>query len=381
MPLQIFPRETNWGESLGGGLGRGLSSGMQALANMKMQEYAQRQQAAKNEAFFNTLPGMTPEKAKAWSDAPLGLQQTGLKELMNAPRKEAFSTGLGLINKLGQPGQASDIDQQQLQEALSKMNAEDQYKTMQLINQQEANKINAAEKLEKSQRANKELELQESNKITPFIKTEQTTSSIIGDVGKDARRIKQILMRHKKDWPNWISGLIQGAAGGKLTFNPEMREFYKLTSALPVKLGNALKGQPTNMKIKLVAEGKPDISSPWQTNMDLVQTLIDADEENKKRTLFRIKQKKNDKYPVDIDQRMADYDAAVNSPEEYPEFFEKYPRFKPKNMAQPSAPKAAPEVKVGAKLDKLPAASEYPGMEGMWNGKKVKSDGKSWRAV
>lgn len=42
MPLQILPRETNWGESLGQGLGSGLSEGLQQLAHMKMKDYFQR---------------------------------------------------------------------------------------------------------------------------------------------------------------------------------------------------------------------------------------------------------------------------------------------------------------------------------------------------
>src|SRR5271157_372133 len=140
MPMQILPRETNFDESFGTGLGAGLSQSMQDLANMKMKEYAQRQQSAQNEKFFNSLPGMTPEQAKAWAGAPIGLQQTGLKELMNQPRKTAFSQGLGLLAK---PGQLSDVDMQKLQEALPQMNPEDQYKTIQLINQQRTNEIAA----------------------------------------------------------------------------------------------------------------------------------------------------------------------------------------------------------------------------------------------
>lgn len=374
MPLQTL----NWGPTPGSqvatGLGAGLSEGMQALANMKMKQYAQRQQATKNEQFFNSLPGMTPEKAKAYANASPEMQQLGVKELFNAPYNQAFAQASGKILS----GQAKP---EELSQLFTQMRPEQALKLAQFQQQQETNKIALGQKKEEEGRKERKLELEESEKIGPFIKSEQEVSKNIGDVGKDARRIKQILERHKKDWPSWVGGLAHDLFGGKTLRNPEMRELYKLTSALPVKLGNVLKGQPTNMKVKLVAEGKPDISSPWETNMQLIQTLIDASDEDRTRTLFRTKQKKNNKYPVDIDQKMADYDAAINNPEEYPEFFEKYPKFSPKTKGTTPQKAATQEIKVGSKLDHLPPASEYPGMEGMWNGQKVKSDGKSWRKV
>ena len=47
---QIMPKDKSWGETIGEGLGQGIGSGFQALANMKMQDYAARQaQTRQNE--------------------------------------------------------------------------------------------------------------------------------------------------------------------------------------------------------------------------------------------------------------------------------------------------------------------------------------------
>jgi len=407
MPIQIMPQEENWQQAFGTGVSKGLARLMDTAAQQKMQDYTLRNQykvqqeantAATKQKYDIYEQALGPGWGKlAYLPEKMGLmaiqggwnpgmqQQPGIQQNMEAlgPNQAIQQPASALQN----PAATGNIGQAIGQGAY---NTPQMIQARKLQEQQQAftreqNELKRAAKAKTEEAANiqktRKQDLEEAEKIAPFIKDQQASSSIIRDVGKDARRLKQILARHKKDWPNWVSGFIQGKAGGVFTFDPEMREFYKLTSALPVKLGNALKGQPTNMKIKLVAEGKPDIASPWETNMELVQHLIDADENDKKRTSFRIKQKRNGKNPVDLDQRMADYDAAINSPEEYPEFFEKYPQFRPKNMEEAPTKSAASEIKVGSKLDKLPPASENPGMEGLWNGKKVKSDGKSWRAA
>jgi hypothetical protein len=48
---QIMPKDKSWGETIGEGLGQGIGSGFQALANMKMQDYAARQAHAREQQF------------------------------------------------------------------------------------------------------------------------------------------------------------------------------------------------------------------------------------------------------------------------------------------------------------------------------------------
>lgn len=90
MPLQILPKETNWGEGLGTGLGAGLSQGMQALADLKMQEYAQRQQATRTKSALEQY-GIPKEQAQAISQMDPTMQQAYFKNYLQAPQNEAYA--------------------------------------------------------------------------------------------------------------------------------------------------------------------------------------------------------------------------------------------------------------------------------------------------
>ena len=396
MPMQILPRETNFGESFGTGLGAGLSQSMQDLANMKMKEYAQRQQSAQNEKFFNSLPGMTPEQAKAWAGAPIGLQQTGLKELMNQPRKTAFSQGLGLLAK---PGQLSDVDMQKLQEALPQMNPEDQYKTIQLINQQRTNEIAAKNQAAKLENAKRESEIDFTKKIEPWLTKEDARASQINEMGTNAKHALDLLEEiGPKNYPGLLGRGLAEVSGGWLY--PSVKELQNAVGELALSKASSLKGQPTNFKIRLVQSIKPGLSADYKSNVRMLRRYNDVQEALGNRQAFRDNLKANGQFPTNIESIMSEYDNAMNKPEKHKKFFEQYPQTKEdahflsreyelKKMKEENekygkkGPKkaVAPELKVGSTLDKLPPASEYPGMEGIWNGQKVKSDGNSWRKV
>ena len=89
MPIQIMPRETNWGESLGTGLGSGLSEGLQQLANMKLKQFQERQQAVKNSAAFKQMnPSLSDEQAMAYAMSSPEIQQLAFKQMSAAPEQE-----------------------------------------------------------------------------------------------------------------------------------------------------------------------------------------------------------------------------------------------------------------------------------------------------
>lgn len=90
MPLQILDWGPTPGSQVATGLGAGLSQGMQNLANMKMQEYAQRQQAAKTKSALQQF-GIPQEQAEAISQMDPAMQQAYFKNYLQAPQNEAYA--------------------------------------------------------------------------------------------------------------------------------------------------------------------------------------------------------------------------------------------------------------------------------------------------
>lgn len=388
MALQILPRETNWGESLGSGLGAGLSKGLQDLAEMKMKGMLEQQQAAKNEAFLNTLPGMTPEKAKAWAQASPNLQQVGLKDLLNAPYNQAFSQGAAKVLS----GQGTD----ELQNLYTQMKPDQALKLAQFQQQQEANKIKTQGQAEKQK-------IEFTKNIEPWLKNEDAISNQINEMSSIADRAQGLLEEMgSKNYPGLFGRGIGEMSSGWLY--PSVKEFYNTTGELALAKVTALKGQPTNFKIRLVQSIKPGLSSDYKTNMRMLRRYREVGEARGRRQAFRDSLKGGkDQFPADVQSIMSEYDNAMNQPGRHKKFFEKYPEAKEdadflsreyevRKMKEEdekygkNGPKksASSELKLGAILNELPPANSVPTgtvLTDKEKGKSYVTDGKNWRAA
>jgi hypothetical protein len=100
----VIPIAPSAGEKLGESLGAGLTSGIQALANMKLQQMQQRQQQARTAQGLQALfPDMPQQQLSAL--AQLDPQSLGiyLKEKIAAPRRQAYAQALA--QEMGMPQQ------------------------------------------------------------------------------------------------------------------------------------------------------------------------------------------------------------------------------------------------------------------------------------
>lgn len=82
MAINILPRGMSSGEALATGLGSGISKGLQALAQQKLGQLAQRQQQDKTQKGLDLLQSGQPEAvAQGLAMLPAGLQPEALKNL------------------------------------------------------------------------------------------------------------------------------------------------------------------------------------------------------------------------------------------------------------------------------------------------------------
>lgn len=94
-----MPAKKGWGEIIGGGLGEGIGSGFQALANMKMQDYAARQaqalqheeqkyqQAERSKGLASLF---SPEQAQYISMLDPKSQQEIIKQKLQQPKESSY---------------------------------------------------------------------------------------------------------------------------------------------------------------------------------------------------------------------------------------------------------------------------------------------------
>jgi hypothetical protein len=309
------------------------------------------------------------------------MQQIGLKDLLNAPYNQAFAQGAGKVLS----GQATP---EELQQLYSQMKPDQALKLAQFQQQGETSRTQQQEKFAKN--------------IEPWLTKEDTQTAQINDLSGIAdRSLKMLEQMGEKNYPGVLGRGLAEQSGGWLY--PSMKEFYNSTGELALARATALKGQPTNFKIRLVQSIKPGLSSDYKTNMRMLRRYKEVGEARSRRQGFRDNLKKDGQFPSNIESTMSEYDNAMNKPEMHKTFFEKYPnakddayflsrKYEEKKIREENkkysknGPKAAatPDLKVGATLDKLPPANSVPAgtiLTDKSQGKSYTSDGSSWRAA
>jgi len=132
----VIPQTPGVGEKLGEAFGTGLGSGLQALANMKLQQMQQRYQQTQTEKALLGLPGITPQQAHTIANLPPQLGGIFAKDILQAPREEANAAFMQSRFGIGQQSAPIDqIAQQQFQEATPGMQ-QGQQQAMPQIGQQ-----------------------------------------------------------------------------------------------------------------------------------------------------------------------------------------------------------------------------------------------------
>jgi hypothetical protein len=344
MPLQILPRETNWGESLGQGLGSGLSEGLQQLAHMKMQDYFQRnlsdlQQQVKmqemqqqHDLLEKTLgPGWgnlayLPEKyglmaiQGGWSPAA---PQTGMQQNLaalapsgqvTAPTLPQASSGQvtapTLPPEMQGPTVTSDLGQAIRQAA---------YNTPQMKQARELQAQQQAFATQQAERKEEEAFQKEIRKN--FQKIDEKDKAIL-EAAHYAKRNLDIINQIGEKFPGSISGNMPEAIRSIFIRDPLVREYDSNLQKI-VALSAQGVSRPNVFIEKIIASGKASLGQPLETQKALLNEVVLRGNEVEARKSFRESLAKDGRYPRDIYQRMKDYDSAIDNPLKYPAYYKK----------------------------------------------------------
>ncbi len=333
------------GQGFSQGLEKGVSSGLEALQKLHMEDMLARQQQTRIEKslepLFQQVEGTPYEgvfRALAKSD-PKGLSkmvQTAIlggfnfgepQQTQDVPAEEypeqSVGTSENMFTQRKTPTPTRDFG-----EALRR----GIYETPQLRQARELEERREAftskENLEKDkrreQRAKSEQAVKFAKDIEPWLKNEDAVTNNIHDMANIADRgIKALEQIGRKNYPGMAKRWVGDVTAGWVT--PSLKEFYNIGGELALAKASALKGQPTNFKIKLVQSIKPGLSSDYKTNMRMLRRYKEVAEARDRRQAFRDNLKEDGQFPANIQSIMSEYDNAMADPKRHKKFFEKYP--------------------------------------------------------
>src|ERR1700679_3719182 len=102
----IFPKQSSLGEKFGTGLG----SGLQALADQKLQQINQRNEQSKlSSAYGQTFPNEQPQMLQALAQLPPKEREIALKNLFAKPGQELYAKSVLGGQQQFSPEQANSL--------------------------------------------------------------------------------------------------------------------------------------------------------------------------------------------------------------------------------------------------------------------------------
>jgi|SRR5579872_46069 len=315
------------GQSLGGSLGSAFGTGLGGTLSQLANQRANR---LKQQSGLSGVPGISPEQAEQLANLDPQTLGPVLKELISQPRRAAFGNAVSQLgNKLfqtpRQPGQPGENQQEEAPLDLSQLNPQE---ALQLINtqlnaenrrsQQEEKQREFDERLaqrkseqeEKSALKKEEQDLKYNNSVKPFLKQKAAENHQFGQMRKIAQRMKKNLLENKSKFPGALVGNLPESGRRLLIRDPNVRKYIADADKLVILSANVRKGQPTNYKTQLERFAKADISQPIETQLGILDGVIeDADlSDQETRFISSSKDKESGRYPLDIDQRLSNFE-------------------------------------------------------------------------
>jgi hypothetical protein len=379
MPLQILPKETNWGESLGSSLGAGLGSGLEQLANLKMQQYMQRQQATRTQSALEQY-GIPKNQAQAVSMMNPNMQQAYFKDYLQAPEQEriyqAFrammpnqSMGQDQFSGQGMEGMPGGLEQsmQQLAPEMmpyqggmipgTGMPLKTQMQMPQQMQQQSQPQQGMPQQMQqqpggfqmppkgrmsiqnakyftdlmmkqqgqqqKQGRWEQEQIAKESKAIQPFLHERATMLQGIESEAKTAREMVDIIKKHGGKMPGSVMGNMPRIAQNMWYDDPDIKRYMNLADTLVVNASQDVKGRPSQYMTKLIEASKAGLNLPNKAKLQkLEEYLNEADVESRKEKYIKSQRDpKTGQLPRDIETRASNWSEARAHPLDWPEYY------------------------------------------------------------
>ncbi len=292
MAAQILRQPTAMGDllaSLGSGLGTGLGSGLQSLANMKLAQMQKRQQSAQQSAQLQeagvphglaNFIATAPPKAQADLYSRLqglgGAQQSiGGEQTPNGIVEGLDNIGTGA--EAGQPGMGQATQPGAPQVTLGGDPAERRHQEDQTLKQSLANQAQSAPYL---------------NKLAGAVASEKL-------VKHSAEKARDILLNNKDLFPTNIA---LRNLPTETRSNPKVRTYERYLKSIVSDMSEAIKGRPTEARIKLIEDAKASLSQPIGTQLEALEDIIErfSTAEDELQVANKIKIENGGKWPADI---------------------------------------------------------------------------------
>jgi hypothetical protein len=235
--------------------GKTLSNSLERLAGGKLQQLQQQGERLKYQQAISSIPGMKPEIAQLLS----GISPEERKSIL--PNLDAL---LGLYNQPKQQAQAVQPEREQQSQA-GTPSVGGLFQSPQQKQQKELLEL-------KKESLSLKKHALEQEEIKPFITGHRENMRNAEEINRIATEMKQIAEEYGKDFPSYPFSLLPTG----VRRNPKVRRYEQLAAQLITAKSNLLKGQPTNYKTQLLERGKVTLDLPLETQLDELNSLIDA---------------------------------------------------------------------------------------------------------
>lgn len=164
---------------------------------------------------------------------------------------------------------------------------------------------------------------QHQQSVKPFLDSEVADYKAQSQASKIAKEMKANILKNKKYWPGPITGNLPAEAQKILQRNPHVRKYSADANKLVQAIASTRKGTVTNYKLILEALSKADLGQPIETQIALLDEVInDYDESSKRQKYIHSLKDKHGNYPLDLAQKSVEFDLAVKSPLDYPQYYQ-----------------------------------------------------------
>lgn len=380
MAITILPQsDTAWG-NIASQAGKGIGQGLEALANMKMQEYQnkqlykqqQEQQEAQYKQIENDLDQAGLGQFKSFIRIPGGIdlartlaqggfnfpgqqQQSGTMQQQPSSIAQTMNT----LNPQGQDQQMSDTGMNMQQQGMmqqpnmmqpsmtsdptqalrnSAYNTPQMQQARALENQRE--KSREKRDLQKQKFAKENTKIGFENKEKEALGTEkrQEDKEIRQDnikyinqqlpihesnqyVGQKVKKARAILDKYGKEFPTGLAKYSNEQLQKILIQNPHVRDFMNLMSDIVLKRSTEVKGQPRAWEKDLISDTKAAINQPLETMYSRLNELDEDTRLDAERLAYETAVSRANKKgrPVGLSKAMSDFELAHINPLATPE--------------------------------------------------------------
>ena len=376
----VFPKTKGagerFGEAVGGGLGRGIETGFQALANFKMNQFAQQQQmkmqqqaqqenmryqqglqreqqqyqqgiSQKNNLQTLMAMGYPQEKAQQMANTDPALLKEIVKYDMqqrgNEPLAQIISSMFNGNQQNGQQVPIQNAEQSQFgqeqqpsstgpnisADQLKALPRHDLMQTAQMIGKQKQHEENLAFKKSEAIKKHGETKEKDARKeqegLKTFLDEDRKKFQGLKKQKEIAEEMLNIVNNYKGKFPGAIMGNVPEPLKKMWINDPKVRRFMQLQAELVRASAEKGGGRASKYLYQLAEAGKTGVGQPIETMQTALKNYIDEYGESKDREKHKatLRDKKTGRYPTDLPDRLTEYELAQEDPLSYPQYFTK----------------------------------------------------------